>query len=213
MATNYNTLLTSEKILKKMVFEFLEYSYTTHEKLWNYIFSSEDENKILDSIESRIKGAEDKERDLVDECIWTISKDHPRANHLRFIISVIYSAKDIAKSTNYSLAIAKVFVRKKINNDQIIMIKTLVNSYLNLFQKYIKIYEDQKKEDIFDETEKMYLDFIVYTHEITKKIRKELTNEDNELDYFPISQIIKSIESSVERIKSIFTNTVLKEMK
>ncbi len=213
MATNYNTLLTSEKILKKMVFEFLEYSYTTHEKLWNYIFLGDDENKMLDSIESRLKVAEEKERDLVDECIWTISKDHPRANHLRFIISIIYSAKDISKSTSYSLTIAKVFVRKKISNDQIKMVKNLVKSYLDLFKIYIKIYKDQKKEDIFDEIDKMYFDFMEYTHEATKKIRKELTKEDNELDYFPISQIIKSIEGSIERIKSIFTNTVLKEIK
>ncbi len=212
MATNYNSLITSEKNLKKMVMEFLEYSFATHEKLWKYIFNQEDGHKIIDSIESRVKEAEQKERDLVDECIWTISKDDPRANHLRFVISIIYSAKDIAIATNYSLTIAKTFVRKQINQNHIIMIEDLSKNYLDLLQKYMKIYKDKKIRDIFDQTEKMYSDFIELSHEVMKAIKLQLANEDNELDYFPISQIVKSMEITIERIKSIFANAVSKEI-
>lgn len=212
MATNYNTLITSEKNLKKMVVEFLDYSFKTHTKLWNYIYSQEDGHKLIDSISTNVKESEQMERDLVDECIWTISKDDPRANHLRFIISIIYCSKDIEKSTSYSLSIAKTFVRKQISNEQILMIKHLTETYLELFQKYIKLYKEKKVKDIFDLTEKMYFDFIEYTHETTKKIRKELTKDDHELDYFPISQIIKSIESTLERVKSIFTNNISREV-
>ena len=200
MATNYNSLITSEKNLKKMVFEFLEFSLSTHTKLWKYILREEDGHKIIDSIAVRVKEAEQKERDLVDECIWTISKDDPRANHLRFVISIIYSAKDIAIATSYSLAIAK-------------MVQDLSKNYLELLQKYIKIYKDKKIKDIFEQTEKMYSEFIELSHEAIKNIRTELTKEDNELDYFPISQIVKSMEGTVERIKSIFANAVSKEIK
>ena len=213
MATNYNSLITSEKNLKKMVFEFLEFSLSTHTKLWKYILREEDGHKIIDSIAVRVKEAEQKERDLVDECIWTISKDDPRANHLRFVISIIYSAKDIAIATSYSLAIAKTFVRKQVNQNHIIMIQDLSKNYLELLQKYIKIYKDKKIKDIFEQTEKMYSEFIELSHEAIKNIRTELTKEDSELDYFPISQIVKSMEGTVERIKSIFANAVSKEIK
>ncbi len=213
MATNYNSLITSEKNLKKMVFEFLEFSLSTHTKLWKYILREEDGHKIIDSIAVRVKEAEQKERDLVDECIWTISKDDPRANHLRFVISIIYSAKDIAIATSYSLAIAKTFVRKQVNQNHIIMVQDLSKNYLELLQKYIKIYKDKKIKDIFEQTEKMYSEFIELSHEAIKNIRTELTKEDNELDYFPISQIVKSMEGTVERIKSIFANAVSKEIK
>ena len=213
MATNYNSLITSEKNLKKMVFEFLEFSLSTHTKLWKYILREEDGHKIIDSIAVRVKEAEQKERDLVDECIWTISKDDPRANHLRFVISIIYSAKDIAIATSYSLAIAKTFVRKQVNQNHIIMVQDLSKNYLELLQKYIKIYKDKKIKDIFEQTEKMYSEFIELSHEAIKNIRTELTKEDSELDYFPISQIVKSMEGTVERIKSIFANAVSKEIK
>ncbi|MGL6125346.1 MAG: hypothetical protein ACRC1F_02525 [Metamycoplasmataceae bacterium] len=211
MATNYNALIKSEKNLKKMVVDFLDYSYETHSKLWNYIYSEEDGHKLIDSISINTKESEQKARDLVDECIWTISKDDPRANHLRFIISIIYCSKDIEKSISYSLSIAKIFVRKQISNEQILMIKKVVKNYLDLFSEYIEIYKKQKIKDVFDLTEKMYFDFIEHTHETTKKIRRELTKDDHELDYFPISQIIKSIESTLERIKSIFTNNISRD--
>ncbi|MGL5205803.1 MAG: hypothetical protein ACRC7B_02705 [Metamycoplasmataceae bacterium] len=211
MATNYNTLIRSEKNLKKMVVEFLEYSLATHKKLWKYIYSNEDGHKIVDSISINVKESEQKARDLVDECIWTISKDDPRANHLRFIISIIYCSRDIEKSISYTLSIAKIYVRKQISHEQISMIKTIVDNYIHLFEKFIEMYKGIKIKEIYDTTEKLYFDFIEDTHYITKKIRKELTKDDHELDYFPISQIIKSIEGSLERAKSIFANNILKE--
>lgn len=208
MATNYNALIKSEKNLKKMVLEFLEYSFSTHEKLWTYIFSDIERYEILDSIQTRAKESKERERDLLDECIWTISKDDPRANHLRFIISIIYSGKDISKATDYSFSIIKTFVRKQISKEQIFMLKELVESYLKSFSIYIKMYKSEKIKDKFDETEKIYLEFLEISHDITKKIRKDLTELSNELDYFPISQIVKNIESTIECLKSVFVNTV-----
>jgi Zn-dependent M32 family carboxypeptidase len=93
------------------------------------------------------------------------------------------------------------------------MVQDLSKNYLELLQKYIKIYKDKKIKDIFEQTEKMYSEFIELSHEAIKNIRTELTKEDNELDYFPISQIVKSMEGTVERIKSIFANAVSKEIK
>jgi Ribonuclease G/E len=110
------------------------------------------------------------------------------------------------------LTISKTFVRKEINKAHIDMIKDLSKSYLDLLQRYIKIYKDKKIKDIFDETEKMYAEFIELSHEAMKGIRKELTNEDSELLYFPISQIVKSMEGTVERVKSVFANAVSKEI-
>ncbi|MGL4252241.1 MAG: hypothetical protein ACRCRQ_01650 [Metamycoplasmataceae bacterium] len=210
MATNYNTLIKSEKTLKKMVVEFLEYSLATHKKLWKYIYSNEDGHKIVDSISVNVKESEQKARDLVDECIWTISKDDPRANHLRFIISIIYCSRDIEKSVSYTLSMAKIYVRKQINREQIVMIQNIVDNYIKLFTEFIQMYKEIKIKELYDTAEKMYFDFIEATHYITKNIRKELTKDDHELDYFPLSQIIKSIESTLDRVKSIFANNILK---
>ncbi|MGL5617897.1 MAG: hypothetical protein ACRCWU_02435 [Metamycoplasmataceae bacterium] len=211
MATNYNTLIKSEKTLKKMIVEFLEYSLATHKKFWKYIYLKENGHKIIDSISVNVKESEQKARDLVDECIWTISKDDPRANHLRFIISIIYCSRDIEKSISYTLSMAKIYVRKQISHEQITMIKKIVDNYLHLLAKFIEIYKEKKIKEVFDATEKMYFDFIEDTHHITKNIRKELTKDDHELDYFPISQIIKAIESTLDRVRTIFVNNIVKE--
>ncbi|MCV3743379.1 phosphate uptake regulator PhoU [Ureaplasma sp. ES3154-GEN] len=47
--------------------------------------------------------------DLIDECVWTIQKDQPRAGHLRFFISVINSAKDLERISDHNEIISEYF--------------------------------------------------------------------------------------------------------
>ena len=108
MSTNYNILLKSEKKLKELTVSYLALIHEIHQKLWNDVdkhVSSEDISLIFDNTERRQKRSLVMEDELLDECIWTISKDDPRANHLRFIISVICSTKDLTRASEYSQSI------------------------------------------------------------------------------------------------------------
>lgn len=213
MSANYNILLESEKELKKLTIEYLEYVKHIHAKLWYIIFEKVDRKKddlisteLNDSMYRRLDHAEGMNSNLVDECVWVISKDNPRANHLRFIISVIQSAKDLERAGNYALTISKTITRRKILYKNILLLKPLIERYLKIFDEYALLYNSSNKEKI-ENVENIWEEFSEFEHSFTKKIRKSFRSEENEFDYFPISQVIKAIESTIERVKGIFNSS------
>lgn len=206
MSTNYNILLKSEKKLKKIIVEYLELVYRIHSKLWNELIDGET-HSAFDNTERRVKQAILMEDELIDECVWTISKDDPRANHLRFIISVIYCAKDLTRASEYAQSIAKIIIRKQIAKENILLIKPIVNLYLDVISKIIKIYSSNA-DDKLEKVDDLYLQFEIKLEENEKKLRSEFKEDKNEITYLHISQITRLINSTIERIKSIFPSTM-----
>lgn len=209
MSTNYNALLSSEKKLKKIIVEYLVIVYKIHSKLWNELDQAEsfDIHPIYDNVERRIKKAWIMEEELIDECIWTISKDQPRANHLRFIISIIYCAKDLTRASEYSQSISKIILRKKISKKHISYLKPIIKLYLNIIDKIVEIYSS-KIEDKLEKFDEINLEFEDKMEKNEKEIREKIKNIDNEIIYIHLSQIIRLISSTIERIKTVFPSTV-----
>ncbi len=208
MSTNYNILLKSEKKLKELILSYLLLAHEIHFKLWNDIdkYTEEDKIKILDNTERRLNRSKLMEDELLDECIWTISKDDPRANHLRFIIFIIYSAKDISRSCEYAKSIAKIIVRNNFDKLIVDSLKNIANFYLNYIEKSIKLYKkaDNGKIDDFDD---LNSEFESKYEEYQKNSRK--LYKDNEIIGYQISQIYRLIFSTIERIQTIFTSFLL----
>lgn len=200
MAINYNSMIKSEKELSKSIINYVSFCEEVHTKLWNKIKEGIDYNQIIDSIERKIKKSDYMESDLIDECIWIISKDTPRANHLRKIVSFIYQTKDIERAISYSLTIIKTISRNNLEINKLKNIEKIVIDYLKLISSFIKLYKDKKENDKFEKAEELTLVFQKSSHEVSKKIKKEINIEK----YLAINIIIKNIESTVERLKSIF---------
>lgn len=205
MSTNYKILLQSEKELKKIISEYLEFVYKIHSKLWNEL-NEEDYHKAYDNSERRFKQALIMEDELIDECVWTISKDDPRANHLRFIISVIYCAKDLTRAAEYAQSIAKIIIRKNIEQKYVKALDPIVTLYLNVIQKIIKIYLSTT-EDKIEKVDQLYLEFEVMLENNEKKMREKF-DEQSKITYLYISQITRLINSTIERVKSVFPSTM-----
>ena len=152
MSTNYNILLESEKKLKELIIEYIHLVHEIHFKLWRDIEKDKDElRSVLDNVERRLQKSKVLEEELLDECIWTISKDDPRANHLRFIISIIYATKDLSRACEYAKAIAKLIVRKSFKVEWIKYLKPVSKLYLDQIESLLKIYQsniDDKFEKI-----------------------------------------------------------------
>ncbi len=208
MSTNYNILLKSEKKLKELTVSYLALIHEIHQKLWNDVdkhVSSEDISLIFDNTERRQKRSLVMEDELLDECIWTISKDDPRANHLRFIISVICSTKDLTRASEYSQSIAKIIVRNKFQKETIKKLKPIVKLYLDYIDQTSKLYSSttQNKLDKFDEINSK---FEAQFEKVAKEIRNLFKN-DAFLQY-QVTQINRLIFSTIERLQSLFT-TVL----
>ena len=209
MSTNYNILLRSEKQLKKLIIEYLDLTQKIHTKFWKELNETDKENYgiILDNTERRIKQAFLMEEELIDECIWTISKDGPRANHLRFIVSIIYCAKDLTRACEYSQSIIKIIMRRNIDKNNLKPIQPIVTSYLDLIAKIIKIYSSNH-EDKIEKVDEITLEFETKLDEYETKLREEFKNDPNQITYLYVSQIIRFINSTIERIKSVFPSTL-----
>lgn len=209
MSTNYNILLKSEKKLKGLIINYLSLVYEIHNKLWNDVDKYiDDDHKgiIFDNAERRLKRSLTMEEELLDECIWTISKDDPRANHLRFIISIIYSAKDLSRSCEYAQSIAKIFVRNALDKNVLKELKPITKLYLEYIQQITKIYESnsQNKLDKFDE---MNNDFEIKFEKLQKECRKYFSND--EIIQHRVSQINRLIFSTIERLQSVSTSVLI----
>ncbi len=207
MSTNYNILLLSEKKLKDLTLSYLMLVHEIHSKLWNDIEKTDanDLGIIYDNTERRLKRSKAMEEELLDECIWTISKDDPRANHLRFIISTIYSTKDLSRSCEYASSIAKIIVRNKIEKDTIKKLKPITKLYLNHIEQTIKLYKSDSN-DKYDKYNELSNEFENQFAILQKESKKIMSND--EMLYYQIIQIGRLILSVVERLQSIFSSTL-----
>ena len=212
MSTNYNILLRSEKQLKRLIADYLDVVYQMHFKTWKELneYDQADYGIVFDNAERRIKRAMLREEELIDECIWTISKDGPRANHLRFIISVIYCAKDLTRASEYVASIVKIIVRRNIDQQKLDLIEPIIKSYLTVIEKIIKIYKSNAEEK-FEKVDELINQFEQQFDEQERKIREKFknhTHSGDEIAYLYVSQIVRLINSTIERIKSVFPSTL-----
>lgn len=206
MSTNYNILLKSEKKLRELISNYLSLVHEIHRKLWKdadkYSDKNEDINLIYDNCSRRLKRSEAMENELLDECIWTISKDDPRANHLRFIISIIYSTKDISRSCEYAQSIAKIIVRNKLDQKVIKALDKCANVYLETIEKIIKIYKSNSLD--LEKVDEIINEFDSKIEKIEKENRKFFSKD--EIVQYQVSQINRLSVSTIERIQSIFSS-------
>ncbi|MGL5522184.1 MAG: hypothetical protein ACRDAW_02860 [Metamycoplasmataceae bacterium] len=205
MSTNYKLVLASEKKLKKLVFDFISFCYETHKCMWEKIWERKEFFDVFDWVNKRVLLAQEMERDLVDECIWIISKDSPRANHLRIIISFIYQTKDIERAINYASSIMKTISRTSISLKELEMIKDLIEKYLKTMKELISLYDSKVNSSKFETSEIIVSNFSDFAWSINKPLKSKIKDDLHDDDkYFLLYTIMKNIENSIGRLKNIF---------
>ncbi|MCV3728614.1 phosphate uptake regulator PhoU [Ureaplasma miroungigenitalium] len=119
MATNYSMmkesqteLLDSFKKFYKRVLDNtvdlcdkLQKQELTYKEIYNDALFKEEQVNLIYS-------------DMIDECVWTIQKDQPRAGHLRFFISVINSVKDLERISDHNEIISEYFEEYNFSDEE-----------------------------------------------------------------------------------------------
>lgn len=103
--------------------------------------------------------------DIIDDCVWLIQKNEPRANHLRFFIAIISSCNNLKRSSAYIVNFAKFYYKENehINEHYLKEITkifeltiTHLNKLFNIINKWpIKIDQDACTK-IFNDFLKIY---------------------------------------------------------
>lgn len=119
MAINFDTLKTSENYLRGMFLKF--YNHVLESQ--NYLYSKFKSNKKLNQTnynwiyKNEVK-ANQYEAQILDEASWIISKDMPRAAHLRYQIAIIRSIRDLERMGDFVDRVAHILKNQKsISND------------------------------------------------------------------------------------------------
>ncbi len=119
MAINYDTLKTSENHLRQMFLAFYKHVLDSQD----YLYSKFKQTKKLTKdnykwlYKNEIKSNQ-YEAQILDEASWIISKDMPRAAHLRYQIAIIRSIRDLERMGDFVDRVANILRKQKSISDK-----------------------------------------------------------------------------------------------
>ena len=92
------------------------------------------------------------EAEILDDCIWTISKYQPVANHLRFVISIINSIKDLERMADYVISTAKfIYLHDTFDEEQIDLIIEGIQASISAVTEILNLLTIKKEDKINNE--------------------------------------------------------------
>ena len=218
MSSNYELVKTSEKDLTQHFFKF--YRHVRNE--WKKLIDTLKESKtISDECYKTFKKMENKsnhmEADILDESIWSISRNQPVANHLRFVISIIYSISDLERMADYVINCVNIIRQNKLTNRAVEIILDAFKLSYACMEKIFGLLETREKIKV-DPVAAYYQANLVMNNyrKQHKEILKDLseimygknTPEQIEIILSSISIIVKYAERNVDHTVNILENFV-----
>ena len=191
---NYLIMRESEKQLLDQITSYFQGVVQMHEDLFSYLNDDEEasENKWLndENYKSIIYENEKSHTiydDILDDCMWVIQKNEPRASHLRFIVSLINSVKDLQRVSDYALSIAKFFYKRSLS-------KQIHESFLEAYKQTVDL-----SKYICDE----------FTNKYVEEFREELANKVEEYHKYLKNKIRTSVLLYSETNLSLENKTLI----
>ncbi len=151
--------------------------------------------------------------DIVDECVWLIQKNEPRANHLRFFVALINSCNNLKRNSAYLVNFAKFYFKQNANITKEFRME--VSKIFELTINYIKRLYDEFSAGVDKINENAYLEIFDEFLKIYKKsstelisniIKKEKTLEPNFLSACIIA--VKNFDRYLDNTIYIIENFV-----
>ncbi|MCF0218110.1 MAG: hypothetical protein HUJ42_03675 [Malacoplasma sp.] len=212
MVINFFSLEKSEFELKQNFLEFLDMCYRNYAKVFGILKEDKINDEIISEFLNKKMTVRDKKRDIRDDCIWIISKDQPRANHLRFIIAVLYASWDlqrIGEQTYNILVHAKNIWNatppfpKKLRS----AIANNIESSFGLFQSISDVLKSENDySKYYDELHAIVSNFREEYQELLTNTFKELTATQikKAADLYSFWMIIKYVDRIIDHLWSIY---------
>ncbi len=210
---NYESLKSSTAELRQIFIDFFEHVLMMEEILLKQLKKSPSlDSKFYEKIwEFKLK-SNNFNAQILDEGCWIISKDSPRANQLRFIISVINSGRDLKRMSDHVLSIAKFFHSTPEANKEFckILILTL-DECAKLTKNYFELIRDRNEDNYYQVALNLYKDYISMKEKQTEKLFKfihtiEKTKINNWISKY--YSTFKYIDRNVDHCLNIVENFV-----
>lgn len=208
MAINFFSLEKSEIELKQNFNEFLGLCYKIYSKLEQIVSKDELNDATFSEMhEYKIK-AKEKKRDVRDDCIWVLSKDQPRANHLRFVIAILYSVRDLERIAEQAYGIIWYYKNSAFNKNLKKTISKMLEFSKNVFKSMKKIIEEKdvtKHKEVFKKLENDFKE--QHKKMLSEAIKDSPDGNEEEFEYiYAFSIIMKYIDRTMDHLLSIYEN-------
>lgn len=215
MVINILSIEKSEFELKENFLAFLAMCLKMHQKVFDFLDSEDwfDEKKMEYFYQYKMRSKE-KKAYLRDDCIWIISKDQPRANHLRFVVAILYSIVNLDQIVQQNYAIVKNLYKqdlplqfKKVllqtSSESVVFFEEFVNWFVDVQKKnFDLIYEKfSKKSKIF---QKDFQHKIMHLNDWI--IKKRSFNVDN---FYVFSLSMRYIDKIIDYLILVLENFLM----
>lgn len=208
--TNYTNLKLEEreimehfKVFLNEVIEFYE------DQLKAYIQHKDCEaffEKAIDTDKRNLR----KSYDLLDECIWFIQKNEPRANHLRLIIAIINSLNDIKRISKYTLAFSNFYFKEGEDRNDFIVGKIEQLGHLSVatMKSLYELIIEFELDKISERAKKIFENFILeYKEKYVNSINESIHLHNGNTRFIARTIIVvKNFDRSVDHVMNIIEN-------
>lgn len=184
MPINYSLLKESENEIMAEFKEFYNFVINMNQALYNFLENVEENeekwivDEELEHFHELSKKSELMKSDLLANCIWVIQKNEPRASHLRFVIAIVYSIKNLLNVSSNIEKIVKFFNKYKINFS---MFKEFIVVHKETIELSRKISSSLVQKDIAAVQLQLKEEFSEYHANIKNLIRKSVYIHDDNI--------------------------------
>lgn len=223
MAINFFSLEKSEYELKQSFLEFLDMCYRYHLKACESLKQDSISDASVNEMAAKKVKAREKKRDIKDDCIWIISKDQPRANHLRFIVAILYACRDLERIAEQAYNIVW-YSRKIWSLENTALSKTLKEIVINTLERSNEFFKnmitilrsDSDYSKYFEEVKTLIQNFrneykTILSKALLSSSFKDIESKKiNHLDFiFSFSIVMKYIDRTIDHLWSIYDNFLM----
>lgn len=208
---NYDVLKQSERELHESFMNYCEHICEMWKLISKISSKSKNEIHIFETVHKMEEQSNHYEASIQDDCIWAISKNQPSANHLRYIIAILNSVKDLERIADYAYSASRFFEKRSVSDDMRLLIHNLSNDAIKIMKKVFSSLKTKPVMDTYKTTKS--------AHEIFKKEYKEMisklvvlikvqTPEEVATMFHGGIIILKHIERLIDHLTNISENFV-----
>lgn len=213
MPINFDTLKTSEDGLRKLFLEFFNHVLESQDYLLKKFASSKSLSTVAyNYIANRERIANQYEAKILDEACWIISKDQPRAAHLRYIIAMLRSIKDLERMGDFVERVSRILHQQKNIDDgihrEIVKLMEESQEFGNKIYKHL-LSGSKNTREYYKNASESFLHFSSIYRSCFKKIGQKIFKAKKDVtSKIAIFTAIKHIERNADHAFNILENFV-----
>lgn len=216
---NYELTKQSEENIKNNFNDFFIHVVSE----WTYFYNAlKATGKITFERIQKIYKLEDRANqysvDILDECIWHISKYQPMGSHLRFIISIISSTSDLERMADHVIGAAKIIYNHPTMDKKAISLLVKAINVSITYVKRLQVYLNKEKEykanvkTFYEKVANVENEYQLQYKAITVELSKILYDHSTPAQIVEtmngVAMILKYTERNVDHIVNIIENFI-----